>query len=113
MKKFNIPFGQPTIDNKEIDSTVKVLGQPKLVHGKVVEKFEKKFSEFCNTKYTIGCGNGTDAIFFALKSLNLKKKSEVLLPAQTYCSTIFSVIRADLTPVRKSPSRLCKSSTAE
>ena len=39
MKKFNIPFGQPTIDKKEIDSTVKILGQPKLVHGKVVEKF--------------------------------------------------------------------------
>ena len=35
----------------------------------------------------------------ALKSLDLKKGSEVILPAQTYCSTLFAVIRADLKPV--------------
>ena len=59
----------------------------------------KKFSKFCNSKYAIGCANGTDAITIALKSLNLKKDSEVLIPAMTYCSTAFSVINANLKPV--------------
>ena len=60
---------------------------------------KKNFSKFCRTKYSIGCNSGTDALFLALKSLELKKNSEVLLPAQTYCSTLFSVINAGLKPV--------------
>ena len=67
--------------------------------GSDVNKFEKNFSKFCNSKYAIGCANGTDAITIALKSLNLKKDSEVLIPAMTYCSTAFSVINANLKPV--------------
>ena len=59
----------------------------------------KKFANYCNVKYAVGCANGTDAIYLALKSLNLKKNSEVLMPAMTYCSTIFSIIRAGLKPI--------------
>ena len=59
----------------------------------------KKFSRFCGTKYTVGCNSGSDALFLSLKALNLKKGSEVILPAQTYCSTAFAVIRANLKPV--------------
>ena len=99
IKFFDIYRQDKRIFNKNIRDLSKIIKDGSFINSEVVGKFEKKFSEFCNTKYTIGCGNGTDAIFFALKSLNLKKKSEVLLPAQTYCSTIFSVIRADLTPV--------------
>ncbi len=67
--------------------------------GKAVNDFEKKFSSFCNVKYAIGCGNGTDALTIALKSLNLPKNSEVIIPAMTYCSTAFAVINANLKPV--------------
>ena len=42
---------------------------------KSVLKFENKFSKYCGTKYAVGCGNGTDALFLALKSLNLPKNS--------------------------------------
>ena len=67
--------------------------------GKEVDKFENNFAKFCNTKYAIGCANGTDALTIALKSLNLKKNSEVIIPAMTYCSTAFAVINANLKPV--------------
>jgi len=67
--------------------------------GSKVEIFEKNFAKFCNSKYAIGCANGTDALTLALKSLNLPKNSEVILPAMTYCSTAFSVIEANLKPI--------------
>ena len=41
----------------------------------------------------------TDAITIALKSLNLPKNSEVIIPAMTYCSTAFAVINANLKPI--------------
>ncbi len=67
--------------------------------GDSVEKFEKNFANLCGAKYSIGCANGTDAITLALKSLNLKNGSEVLIPAMTYCSTAFSVLNANLKPI--------------
>jgi dTDP-4-amino-4,6-dideoxygalactose transaminase len=67
--------------------------------GKEVELFENNFKKICNSKFAISCGNGTDALTIALKSLNLPKNSEVIIPAMTYCSTAFSVINAELKPI--------------
>ena len=77
----------------------KIFKKGDFILGNDVTKFENNFSNFCNSKYSIGCANGTDALTIALKSLNLKKNSEVIIPAMTYCSTAFSVINANLKPV--------------
>ena len=67
--------------------------------GNEVIKFEDNFKNFCQSKYAISCGNGTDALTIALKSLGLPSYSEVIIPAMTYCSTAFAVINAGLTPI--------------
>tara|TARA_B100001057_G_scaffold106499_1_gene104141 strand:- start:1570 stop:2757 length:1188 start_codon:yes stop_codon:yes gene_type:complete len=99
IKFLNIFNQDKNIFNDNIRDIEKVIKKNEFINGKSVTVFEKNFSKFCNTKYAIGCNSGTDALFLALKSLNLKKNSEVLLPAQTYCSTLFSVINAGLKPV--------------
>ena len=81
---------------KDLNKTFK---KGDFILGSDVEKFEKNFAKFCDTKYAIGCANGTDALTIALKSLDLEKNSEVIIPAMTYCSTAFSVINANLKPV--------------
>ena len=91
MKKFNIPFGQPTIDKKEIDSTVKVLGQPKLVHGKVVEKFEKKFKNFVGSKYALSVGSCTAGMHLAYIALGIGKGDEVIVTSQTHVATAHTI----------------------
>ena len=77
----------------------KLFKKGDFILGKEVINFEKKFAKFCGAKYAISCGNGTDAITIALKSLFLPKNSEVIIPAMTYCSTAFAVINANLKPV--------------
>ena len=67
--------------------------------GNDVKVFENNFSKFCNSKFAVGCANGTDALTIALKALKLKNNSEVIIPAMTYCSTAFSIINANLKPV--------------
>ena len=81
---------------KEIDN---VIRSNDFILGKKVDEFEKNFSKYCGTKFAIGCANGTDAITLALESLGLPKNSEVILPAMTWCSTAFAVIKANLKPV--------------
>ncbi len=99
MKFFDIYNQDKKLHQSIIKDFKTLFKKTDFISGSHVEKFEKKFAKYCNTKYAIGCANGTDAIFLALKSLNLKKNSEVIMPAMTYCSTIFSTIRAGLKPV--------------
>ena len=87
------------IRNKIYSDVKKIINKNNFILGEYVLQFEKKFSKFCGSKYGIGCANGTDALTIALKSLNLKNGSEVIIPAMTYCSTAFAVINAGLKPV--------------
>ena len=77
----------------------KLFKKGDFILGDEVNRFEKNFARYCNSKYAIGCGNGTDALTIALKTLNLPDNSEVIIPAMTYCSTAFAVINANLKPV--------------
>ena len=54
--------------------------------------FEKKFSKFIGTKYCISVGNGTDALEIAVRSLKLKKGSEIIVPVNTWISTAEAVV---------------------
>jgi dTDP-4-amino-4,6-dideoxygalactose transaminase len=62
------------------------------VGGNEVKKFEKNFSNFTGTKYCISVANGTDALEIAIKSLNLKKGSEIIVPNNTWISTAEAVV---------------------
>ena len=74
--------------NRSIISTIK---KGDFILGNNVRKFEKKFSTLSNSKYAIGCATGTDALILALKSLNLKKNHEVIIPGMSYISTGLAV----------------------
>ena len=78
---------------------LKIIKNSDFILGKKVKEFENVFSKYCDSKYAVGCANGTDAIYLALKSLNLPENSEVIVPAMTWCSTAFSVINANLKPI--------------
>lgn len=79
--------------NISINSTIK---KNSFILSKQVDLFEKEFSRYCCAKYSIGCGNGYDALFLAIKSLNLKRGTEVIIPAMTYAATAYAAINADL-----------------
>jgi dTDP-4-amino-4,6-dideoxygalactose transaminase len=72
----------------EIDSAIsEVISKSAFIGGPFVESFEKDFAEFCNVKHCIGVGNGTDALFVALKTLGVGPGDEVIVPANTFIAT--------------------------
>ncbi len=98
--KFFDLYRQDRKDHPKIIKAIKKnLIKGDYILGEEVNKFEKNFSKFVGAKYGIACANGTDALTLALKCLQLKKNSEVIIPAMTYCSTAFSVINAGLKPI--------------
>ena len=60
--------------------------------GSYVKKFENEFSKFNNRKYGIAVSNGTAALEIALKTLNLNKNDEVIIPAFSIISTALCVV---------------------
>ena len=76
-----------------IDKNIKTS---QFINGSDVRKFENEFARYLNIKYCQGVANGTDALEIALKVLNLKKNSEVIVPANTWISTAEAVINNGL-----------------
>jgi len=99
IKFYSIKKSDFKIKNKIFKSIKNVIKKNNFILGKQVLDFESRFSKFCGSKYAISCSNGTDAITLALLSLDLKKNSEVILPAMTYASTFYAIINAGLKPV--------------
>ena len=67
--------------------------------GEYVKKFEKKFANYIGRKFSTSVSNGSVALEIALKALNLKSGSEVILPTFTIISCCNAIIKAGLKPV--------------
>jgi dTDP-4-amino-4,6-dideoxygalactose transaminase len=77
---------------EEIDSAMsEVISKSAFVGGPFVESFERSFASFCGAKHCIGVGNGTDALFIALKYLGIGEGDEVIVPANSFIATAEAV----------------------
>jgi dTDP-4-amino-4,6-dideoxygalactose transaminase len=80
-----------------------VLESGWFILGNNVEGFEKEFADYIKIKHCAGLASGLDALTIALKVLDLKKESEVIVPSNTYIATILSVLLAGNIPVLVEP----------
>lgn len=72
----------------EIDANIaKVLESGGYVMGPMLKQFETEFADYAGTKYAIGVGNGTDAIWLVLMALGLKPGDEIITNANTFFAT--------------------------
>ena len=67
--------------------------------GPFVEQFEKDFSNYTQTKYTIGVNNGTSALHLAILALGIGVGDEVIIPANTFIATAWAISYVGATPV--------------
>ena len=73
---------------KQVDAQIKnTIKLSNFIRGSNVNSFEKNFAKKNKSKYCLSCGNGTDALFIALKALNLRKDDEVITTAHSWIST--------------------------
>ncbi len=85
---------------KEIDANIQqVLMSGEYVHGPMNKQFEKEFAAFSGTKYSIPCGNGTDALWLTLMALGIGEGDEVITNANTFFATAEAIWIAGATAV--------------
>lgn len=67
--------------------------------GKYVKQFEKSFSNYNKRLFGVAVSSGTAALEIGIKSLNLKKGDEVIIPTFSIISTALCVVKLGLKPV--------------
>ncbi|MDA8841466.1 aminotransferase class I/II-fold pyridoxal phosphate-dependent enzyme [Candidatus Pelagibacter bacterium] len=89
----------------DMDSVIKLVKKKNIIltQSKNVKEFEKKWSKWVGTKYSVFVNSGSSANFItisALKTLNKNKnKNEIIVPTLTWVSDINSVIMNGFKPV--------------
>lgn len=76
-----------------------VLDSAAFAGGPYVAKFEEEFAAYCTTKYAVGVGNGTDALWFALLALGVGPGDEVITVPNTFIATAEAITYCGAKPV--------------
>lgn len=85
---------------REIDANIKeVFESGQYVMGPMLKTFEKQLAAYHGTKYAIGVGNGTDAIWLALKALGVGAGDECITTTNTFFATAEAIWIAGATAV--------------
>jgi dTDP-4-amino-4,6-dideoxygalactose transaminase len=99
-----IPFvdlhAQYLAHRTEIDLAIaNVIEQTAFIGGAAVRRFESDFAADYGVAHCVSCANGTDAIYIALKMLDIGPGDEVITTAHSWISTSEAVSQTGATPV--------------
>ncbi len=78
---------------------LKVLSSGMYIDGEVLDAFERNFAAYCNTKYAVGVGSGTDALIISMRALDIGAGDEVIIPSFTFFATGEAVANVGATPI--------------
>ncbi len=73
---------------EEIDQAIyNVIQNSAFIGGKYADAFEQNFANYIGVENCVGVGNGTDALYIALKALGVSEGDEVITAANTFIAT--------------------------
>jgi len=99
-----VPFGdlsrQYTKYKKEFDAIISgVFEKGSFILGENVSRFETNFANYLEAKHAVGVGSATEALFLALKAIDIKNGDEVITVANTAVPTVSAIDFAGARPV--------------
>ena len=91
----------PAFTDEEADAVRDVLISNKVNYWTGIEcrEFEKEFSVWSDSKYSVALGSGTLALDVALKALNISDGDEVVVTSRTFIASISSIVNSGATPI--------------
>jgi dTDP-4-amino-4,6-dideoxygalactose transaminase len=87
------------IRDEVVGEMMRVVDDQAFILGAPVERLEKAVAELSQTRFAIGCANGTDAILLALRALDVKPGDEVVTTPFTFFATAGAIHNVGARPV--------------
>ena len=95
----DLSVNDPVLKKLLLDAVDRVLSHGRLILGPEVETLEHRVAEYCEKKYAVGVNSGTDALYFALRSLDIGPGDEVITTPLSWIATVNAITLAGATPV--------------
>lgn len=100
----NVPFLDLKIQYQSLKDEIhaelaRVMENTAFAGGSFVAAFENDFAKFCGSKYAIGVGNGTDALWLSLLAIGVGPGDEVITVPNTFIATAEAISYCGATPV--------------
>lgn len=99
VKYINLPLQYKQLKKELLKNIVTIFETGQFVLGPEVKKLENRFAKYCDCKYAIGVANGTDALFLALKALEIGSGDEVITVPNSFISTAGTIGNIGAKPV--------------
>ncbi|MEI6852414.1 MAG: DegT/DnrJ/EryC1/StrS family aminotransferase [Bacteroidota bacterium] len=99
MRKSFLVFGQPLIEQDEVDEFLDSVRQSWLGTGKKVARFEQDFAAFKKIEHAAAVNSCTAALHLSCLALGIRPGDEIITTAMTFCATINAIIHSGATPV--------------
>jgi dTDP-4-amino-4,6-dideoxygalactose transaminase len=96
---FNLTRQYTTIGEEVNAAVQKVLSSGCYIGGSLVESFEQQFAEHTGVKECISCNSGTDALYLALRALQIGAGDEVITTPFTFFATTEVISAVGAKPV--------------
>ncbi len=88
-----------TIRDEMIAAILPIVDDQTFILGSPVERLETAVAELSNTRYAVGCANGTDAILLSLRAIGAGRDDEVVTTPFTFFATAGAIHNVGARPV--------------
>jgi dTDP-4-amino-4,6-dideoxygalactose transaminase len=100
----NIPlcdlYAQYLTIQPDIDAAIeRTIVHSAFIGGEELDAFEAEFANYCEAKACVGVGNGTDALYLALRGLGIGPGDEVVTVAHTFIATAETITLTGARPI--------------
>lgn len=95
----DLTYQHNSIKEELLNKIKEVIDQGSFILGPNVEAFEKEFASYNGVRFCISVGSGTDALYFALKSIGINPGDEIITPSHSYIATTLAILKCGATPV--------------
>lgn len=96
MTKTNIPFVDLGAQYKRFRTEIletfdRVSSTGHYVFGPEVSQFEQAFARYCEVPYALGVANGSDALYLAMRALNIGEGDEVITAPNSFIASAWTI----------------------
>jgi dTDP-4-amino-4,6-dideoxygalactose transaminase len=93
-----VPFLDLTSQNDPIRTEIfeaiqDTIDASDFVLGPRLQLFEAAFAEYCDCRYALGLHSGTEALFLALRALDIGPDDEVITPPNVFIAAVEAIVR--------------------
>jgi len=91
---------QYNVIGEQVSAAVQdVLTSGRYIGGPIVESFEQQFAAYIGVREGVACNSGTDALYLALRALQIGSGDEVITTPFTFIATAEVITSVGATPV--------------